>query len=81
MQLLSCALMCELTACCHAVLKRLILDNTGATDEVLPLLAPLAGSLEYLRVRYSHVSEAGVQATFEAFVEHGGGPKIDCSGD
>ena len=37
-------------ALCFAALERLILDGTGADDEVLPLLAPLARTLEFVSV-------------------------------
>ena len=62
-----------------AVLEELILDGTRANDSVLPLLAPLAGTLELVSVvcppdingrRY--ITEEGVQIATEAFAERGG---------
>ena len=51
---------------------------------MLPLLAALAGSLEFVSVvrappefgMLAHITEAGVQAAMAAFAEHGGAPKI-----
>ena len=61
----------------------LYLDGTGARDEVLPLLTPLAGTLDLLTVAREpepgaarFVTEAGVQAAMAAFAERGGRPEI-----
>jgi hypothetical protein len=66
-----------------AVLEELHLDGTGVRDEVLPPLAPLACTLEYVTVvrppelgAASYVTEAGVQAAMAAFAERGGAPEI-----
>ena len=71
---------------CVAALERLILDGTGADDEVLPLLAPLARTLEYISVlcpsddedEYTNISWEGVQVAMEAFARCGGEPEIQC---
>jgi hypothetical protein len=65
-----------------AVLEMLYLDGTGARDEVLPLLAPLAGTLDLLTVVRepgiaSSVTEAGVRAAMAACAERGGRPDIN----
>ena len=61
----------------------LYLDGTGARDEVLPLLAPLAGTLDLLTVvrepepgAASYVTEAGVRVAMAAFAKRGGRPEI-----
>ena len=71
---------------CFAALERLILDGTGADDEVLPLLAPLARTLEHISVlcpsddkdEYTNISWEGVQVAMEAFARCGGEPEIQC---
>ena len=51
---------------------------------MLPLLAPLAGTLEFITVvcepgpgAASYITEAGVQAAMVAFGERGGVPEIN----
>ena len=68
---------------CFAVLERLTLDGTGADDEALPLLAPLAGTLEFISVCPTHdidddmnISSEGVLAAMESFARRGGKPEI-----
>jgi hypothetical protein len=66
-----------------AVLEELVLDNTSVGDQVLPLLAPLASTLEFVSVVCSpdsdgrrYITEDGVQAAMEAFAKHGGAPEF-----
>jgi hypothetical protein len=70
---------------CFAVLERLTLDGTGADDEALPLLAPLAGTLKFISVCpssdldfYKNISLEGVQVAMETFARCGGRPEIQC---
>jgi hypothetical protein len=64
------------------VLERLILDGTDADDEALPLLAPLAGTLEFVSVvcpfddEHTKITWEGVQVAMEAFARCGGKPEI-----
>jgi hypothetical protein len=67
----------------HAALEKLVLDDTGVTDEVLPSLAPLlAGTLEVLSVicppdagGNQSVTEEGISAAVAA-VGYGGRPPM-----
>ena len=66
-----------------AVLEELVLDNTSVGDQVLPLLAPLAGTLEFVSVVLPpdsdgrrHITEEGVQDAMDAFAKHGGAPEF-----
>ena len=63
-----------------AALEELILDQTRVSIYVLPLLAPLAGSLERISVRgiveASNITEEGVRRANAAFTQLGGAVRI-----
>ena len=64
-------------------MEELIIDDNYVHDGVLELLAPLAGSLEFISAMvpppYHYegpFTEAGVQSAIAAFAERGGAPEI-----